>query len=252
MKRLILGTALATMPLFAPMAMATDIAEMTDSERDVFRSEIRDYLLENPEVLLEAISILEQRQADEQAGNDKALLQTNFNDIYNDGVSFVGGNPDGDITIVEFSDYRCPYCKRAHPEVADLLKSDGNIRFIYKEYPILGPDSLTAAQFAVAVLLTAEPQVYRKINNALMDMRGAPSEAALRHIADSFGLDADALMAKMESDEVKQIIQNNRLLGQRLNISGTPTFIIGDQMLRGYVPQDNMREIIAEARKATQ
>ncbi|HHI70877.1 MAG TPA: DsbA family protein, partial [Rhodobacteraceae bacterium] len=138
MKRLILGTALATMPLFAPMAMATDIAEMTDSERDVFRSEIRDYLLENPEVLLEAISILEQRQADEQAGNDKALLQTNFNDIYNDGVSFVGGNPDGDITIVEFSDYRCPYCKRAHPEVADLLKSDGNIRFIYKEYPILG------------------------------------------------------------------------------------------------------------------
>ncbi|WP_457645768.1 DsbA family protein [Profundibacter sp.] len=247
MKRILLATALAITTFTAP-ASATDIMEMTDSERDVFRAEIRAYLMENPEVLLEAINVLEKRQAAEEAVNDTTLLQTNADEIFNDGVSYVGGNPDGDITMVEFSDYRCPYCKRAHKEVAQLLAEDGNIRFIYKEFPILGPDSLTAAQFAVAVLLQADPEKYHAVSNALMEMRGEPSEAALTAIANKQGLDAAALLEGMKSSEVMQIIQANRALGQRLKISGTPTFIIGDQILRGYLPLDNMQAIVKEAR----
>lgn len=248
MKRFILAATLAATTLATP-ALATDILNMSDSERDVFRAEIRDYLMENPEVLLEAINVLEQRQAQAEAVNDSTLLQENAEEIFNDGVSYVGGNPDGDVTVVEFSDYRCPYCKRAHKEVAQLLAQDDNIKFIYKEFPILGPDSLTAAQFAVAVLLQDGPEKYREVNNALMEMRGDPSEAALTAIADEQGLDAAALLEGMKSSEVMQIIQANRALGQRLKISGTPTFIIGDQILRGYLPLDNMQTIIKEVRK---
>ncbi len=247
MKRILLATALAITTFTAP-AMATDLMDMTDSERDVFRAEVRAYLMENPEVLLEAINVLEQRQATEEAVNDATLLLNNADEIFNDGVSYVGGNPDGDVTVVEFSDYRCPYCKRAHKEVAQLLAEDGNIKFIYKEFPILGPDSLTAAQFAVAVLLKDGPEKYRAVNNALMEMRGDPSEAALSAIANEQGLDAGALLEGMKSSEVTQIIQANRALGQRLKISGTPTFIIGDQILRGYLPLDNMQAIVKEAR----
>ena len=247
MKRFILAATLAVTTLATPV-LATDIMEMSESERDVFRAEIRAYLMENPEVLLEAINVLEQRQAEEEAVNDVTLLQTNAEEIFNDGVSYVGGNPDGDVTVVEFSDYRCPYCKRAHKEVTELLAGDGNIKFIYKEFPILGPDSLTTAQFAVAVLLQASPEKYHDVSNALMEMRGEPSEAALTNIAEEFDLDASALLEGMKSSEVTQIIQANRALGQRLKISGTPTFIIKDQIVRGYLPLENMQTIVKEAR----
>lgn len=223
---------------------------MSDTERDVFRAEVRAYLMENPEVLLEAIAVLEDRQAVEESVNDSALLLQNAEAIYNDGASFVGGNPEGDITIVEFSDYRCPYCKRAHPEVAELVASDGNIRLIYKEFPILGPDSLTTAQFAQATLLVSGPEAYEKVSAGLMELRGAPSPKALAKLANSFDLDADAVIAKMQSTEVMQAIQANRALGQALKISGTPTFILGDQIVRGYLPLDNMRTIVEQARAA--
>ncbi|KPU84195.1 DSBA oxidoreductase [Marinosulfonomonas sp. PRT-SC04] len=249
MKRFILHAAIAPLALMTP-ALATDIIDMTDTERDVFRAEVRAYLMENPEVLLEAIAVLDERQAVEETASDSALLLQNAEAIYNDGASFVGGNPDGDITIVEFADYNCGYCKKAHPEVAELLASDGNIRLIYKEFPILGPDSLTSAKFAMATLMVSGPEAYGKVNNALMNKRGAPSNEALVKLANSFDLDADAVIAKMDSPEVMQIIQANRALGQALKISGTPTFIMGDQLVRGYLPLENMRDIVEQVRAA--
>lgn len=248
MKRVILAAGLAAITFGTP-ATATDIIDMTESERAVFGAEVRAYLVENPELLLEIIAILEEREAAETTINDAALLLENADAIYNDGVSYVGGNPDGDITIVEFSDYRCPYCKRAHPEVAALLKSDGNIRLIYKEYPILGPESLSTAQFALATLMVEGPKAYEKISQALMDLRGAPSDAALAKLAEGLGLNPAPLLEKMGSSEVKQAIQANRALGQNLKISGTPTFIIDDKLVRGYVPQAVMQEMVEKARE---
>ena len=131
---------------------------------------------------------------------------------------------------------------------SELVASDGNIRLIYKEFPILGPESLTTAQFAMATLIVAGPDAYKKVSAALMDLRGAPSDDALTKLAEEFDLDADALLEKMKSVEVTQAIQANRALGQRLQISGTPTFILADQMVRGYVPLEAMRELVAEAR----
>lgn len=244
---LILPILLTTLSFAAP-ARATDIINMTDSERDVFQAEIRDYLLQNPEVIMEAVAILENREAEAETLGDTALVLRNSDAIFNDGVSYVGGNPEGDITIVEFSDYRCPYCKKARPEVAKLVASDGNIRLIYKEFPILGPDSATTAKFAAATLIVSGPENYLSVSQALMKLRGAPSVEALTHIADDIGLDTEAVMLKMQSPEVSKILQANRALGQKLKISGTPTFVIGTQMVRGYLPADTMREIVAQER----
>ncbi len=234
--------------LIATPLAAFDMSAMTDAERQSFRAEIRAYLLENPEVLLEAIGVLEAREAEEQAQNDLNLVSDNAEAIFNDGFSFVGGNPEGDITIVEFLDYRCGYCKRAHPEVKELISSDGNIRLILKEFPILGEQSVLASRFAIAVKEVQGDEAYLQTNDTLMTLRGEITEASLSDLSEELGYDTPAVFDAMNGAEVQETIQNNRALAQRLQINGTPSFIFGDQMLRGYAPLDAMREVVAELR----
>ena len=241
-------------PTFAALLLSTAIAlpaqaEMTDAERADFRAEVRAYLLDNPEVLMEAIGVLEDRQAAAEAAGDEQLLIDNAEALFNDGHSWIGGNPDGDITVVEFMDYRCGFCKRAHPEVAELLARDGNIRLIVKEFPILGDDSVNASRFAIAAKRVAGDAGYEAVHNALMVMRGDMTADNLRDLAQDQGLDGDAIIAEMSNPEINQIIQANRALGQRLNINGTPSFVFGDQMVRGYVPLEGIEGIIASLRE---
>ncbi|WP_238366100.1 DsbA family protein [Mesobacterium pallidum] len=239
----------AGLALSATAAAAFDVEAMSAAERDAFRAEIRAYLLDNPEVIMEAVQVLEQRDAQAQAANDQTLVQVNAEALFDDGFSWVGGNPEGDVTVVEFLDYRCGYCRKAQPELEELVESDGNIRLIIKEFPILGPDSLTSSRFAIAVKQVAGDEAYASVHDALMALNGEVSEPALRRLASTLGLDADAIIARMESDEVTQVIAETRALGQRMQISGTPTFIMGDQMLRGYAPLEAMRQMIDAARE---
>ena len=241
--------ALAGAALIALPAQAFDLTEMTEAERAAFHAEIRSYLMENPEVIMEAVALLEQRQQQEQAQNDVALVQENAEALFNDDHSWVGGNPQGDITLVEFMDYKCGYCKRAFPEVESLVETDGEIRVIVKEFPILGEQSLLAAQFAIATLQSAGDAAYEQVHEALMTFQGDISEPALRRVAEGFGLDADAILARMDSEEVAEVIAANHALGQRMNITGTPTFVMNDQMLRGYVPLDVMQQVADEIRQ---
>lgn len=238
----------ATLALTALPAAAFEIGEMSDAEREAFRAEIRAYLLDNPEVLMEAIGVLEERQAAEQAQGDVALVANHADALFNDGYSYVGGNPDGDITIVEFMDYRCGYCKKAFPEVESLIEADGNIRFIVKEFPILGEQSVVASRFAIATLQVAGPEAYKSVHDAMMQMRGDYNEAALTALAQKAGTDPAPILAAMNSDEVSAVIAENRALAQAMQISGTPTFVLEDQMLRGYVPLQAMTNIVDEVR----
>ncbi len=227
---------------------AMDLQELSDEERAQFRAEVRAYLMENPEVIMEAVELLQTREAQQQAQADLNLVSDNAQAIFDDGYSWVGGNPDGDITLVEFLDYRCGYCKRAHDEVAKLLKSDGNIRLIVKEFPILGDQSVLASRFAVATKQVAGSDSYKAINDALMAYNGEVSLPVLRRLANTFGLDADAIEARMDSAEVAREISETRALAQKLNITGTPTFVMQDEMLRGYLPYDQMKAMVAEKR----
>ena len=242
-----MAAAAAVLAMSTP-ATAIDLERLSAAEREAFGAAVREYLLENPEVLMEAIAILEARQEAEQAMADLELVATHAQALFDDGHSVVSGNPDGDVTVVEFIDYRCTYCRRAHPEVAELVETDGNIRVITKEFPILGPESVEASRFAISVLQVAGKEAYMKINETLIAHRGAFSRDALARIAAGAGLDSESIIARMDDEDVARVIRQNRQLGQAMQISGTPTFVFGDRMVRGYVPLEGMRGVVAELR----
>ncbi|WP_439122186.1 DsbA family protein [Marivita sp.] len=226
-----------------------DLDNMSDADRAAFGAQVRAYLLENPEVIMEAVQVLEERQAAEQAQGDVALVENNAEAIFNDGYSWVGGNPEGDVTIVEFFDYRCGFCRRAHPEVAELLELDGNIRYVAKELPILGENSVISSRFALAAREVSGEEAYEAAKEALIVLNGDLDDTVLSRLADTLGLDADAVLAAMDSDAVNQQLSSTRELAQALQINGTPSFIMGDQLIRGYMPLEAMQEIVAEARQ---
>lgn len=247
MKNLLAATALSC-AAFALPAQALDLNAMTEAEREAFGAQVRAYLMENPQVILEAVNQMEQQQADQQDAEDRALVQANLEEITNDGFSWVGGNPDGDVTVVEFLDYRCGYCRKAQSEVSELLATDGNIRMVIKEFPILGEASDQSSRFAIAVRQIAGDAAYADIHDTLMAFNGDITPAALTRIAETFDLDAAPILDRMDSDEVTAEIDATRQLAQRLKIRGTPTFVMGGQMVRGYVPLDGLRQIIEEER----
>lgn len=242
MKRLIAALLLSATP-----AMAFDIQAMSDADKAAFGTAVRDYLMAHPEVLVESINVLEQRRAASEAQSDQALVQSNREAIFADGHSWVGGNPDGDVTVVEFIDYRCGYCRKFNDQVHDLVERDGDIRLVLKEFPILGPDSETAARFAVAARQIGGDPAYRGAHDALMALRGPPSPGALSRIADDLGLDAETVLEAMQGEAVSAVLRENRALAERMAIMGTPTFVIGNTLLRG-MPADGLAPAVAAAR----
>lgn len=233
-------------------AAATDLDNLTDAEREAFRAEVRSFLVENPEVLMEAFAVLEQRQAEAEVERDAMAVAANANALFASAFDVVLGNPEGDITVVEFMDYRCGFCRRAHPEVLDLVELDGNIRLVVKEFPILGEQSVLASRFAIATRVALGDEAYFEVFDAMMTMRGDMTQPALMALAEGLGLDSAAIVASLDDPLVRQTIDYNRALGERLQISGTPTFVFGDQMVRGYVPLDGMLEIVAMLRDDAQ
>ncbi len=239
---------LALLTVLPLPAAALDLSNMTDAERAAFRAEVRAYLLENPEVLEEAIAVLNRHHDQQQAKDDAQLVADNHAALFEDPNSWVGGNPDGDVTLVEFMDYKCGYCKKAAPDVANLLSSDGRIRYVVKEFPILGDQSVLGARFAIAVKRIAGDDAYGKVHAELMDFRGEITDASLRALAKRQGLDVEAVMAGMTDPATDQVIAANHRLAAILQINGTPGFIFQDQLVRGYVPLDAMQQIVANLR----
>lgn len=248
MRRLLAGTALAaTLGAAAALPAA---AEMTAAEREAFRAEVRAYLLENPEVLIEAMNELEMREQVAAAERDTQMLAEQSAAIFEDPASWVGGNPEGDITVVEFIDYRCGYCRKAWQEVDQLVATDGNIRFVLKEFPILGEQSVLSSRFAIAVLQLHGGEAYKKAHDALLSLRADTTPEALVRVAEDLGLEPQPIMDRMQAPEVTKVIEDNHRLAQTMDISGTPTFVVGGTMVRGYVPLEGMQQIVAEQRAA--
>jgi protein-disulfide isomerase len=238
----------ATLAAAAGPAAAFDPAAMSAEDRAAFDAAVRDYLLRNPEVLLEAIDILNARQAAAQAEADARLVAANAGALYDDGFSWVGGNPEGDVTLVEFIDYRCGVCRRANPDVWSLVEGDGNIRIVVKEFPILGPESELSSRFAIATLQLAGPDAYERAYRGLIELRASVNPASLTRLGEALGLDTPAILARMQAPEVTRVIEETRALALRLQITGTPTFVFGDRMVRGLVPLADMQRLVAEVR----
>ena len=246
MNRFALGL-IAGLAAFAP-AFAEDSA-MSDAERVELRAEIRAYLMENPEVLVEAMNALQVREDQAATQRDLLLVSSESDAIFLNPNDWVGGNPDGDITLVEFMDYRCSYCRKAYIDVSELVKTDGNIRFVVKEFPILGEASLLSAQFAISVRMLHGDAAYEAAHDALIVLRGEPTPETLTRLATDLGLDPQPVLDRMGAADVQAVIEGNYALAEMMNISGTPAFVMKDLILRGYAPLEDMRAIVAEARQ---
>jgi protein-disulfide isomerase len=232
----------------ATQSFALDLSKMSAAERALLQKEIRLYLLENPEIIMEAVEVLRAKEQQAAIQSDFELVKKHKKAIFEDGFSFIGGNPNGDITLVEFVDYRCGYCKKAHNEVEKLLSTDGNIRFVIKEFPILGDDSLVLSKFALAVKVVHGDEIYKLVHDILIKMKSPPSEKAFDQIISNLNLDAKLVESAMESNEVNGMIAYTRTLAERLKISGTPTFVMNDELIRGYVPFDALINIVGNKR----
>lgn len=219
-------------------------------EKATLHAAIRAYILDNPDIIFEAVAIVREREAEEENKRDIDLVKENWDELQDDGRSYVGGNPKGDITLVEFLDYRCGYCRKAYEDVEALLAEDGNIRFIIKELPILGDASLIMAQFAIATKNLYGPTVYKSIHDTLMSFSGEPTPKALAEIATAFGLEPNRINQEMMSETVSEEIEANQALGEKMQIRGTPTFIFGGNMLRGYLPLNALREVAKDVRES--
>lgn len=209
---------------------------------------VRDYLKKNPEIVVEAIEAHKQKQLAQEEAAVKQALAARKDELNNDPYSAVGGNPNGDVTVVEFFDYQCGVCKRVHAVVAKMTERDPKIRRVYKEWPILGPGSVFASRAAIASRKQGDRK-YIKFHNAMMESKKSLSAQTILDIAGSVGLDPAKLRKDMEAPEVTQTIQRNYALATALKLNGTPSFVIGSELLRGARDFDTMMQMVRDARK---
>lgn len=248
LRRLLTASALA-LAVSAPLgAVAQDASSqaLTKDQQDAVRALIRDTLVNNPEILREAFAALQVKEEAAQAAQQAAALKTHAKALYATPTDPVLGNPKGDVTLVEFFDYRCGYCKAVMKTVMDVVEGDGNVRFVLKEFPILGPESRIAARFALAA---REQGKYQPFHLALMAHRGAYTEEAINTLAKEAGLDAARLAKDAASPKIQAELEANYALAQALGINGTPAFAVGDTLMPGAVSADTLKQAIAEARK---
>ncbi len=239
---------LATFAVFTPVQKASADDGLNEEQKKDVEKVVQEYILKNPEVLMRAIQEYQIRQRIAERERAKKNLVKLASVLRQNKASPVIGNPDGDVTIVEFFDYRCGYCKRVFPTIQTLLKEDGNIRYVLKEYPILGPDSLVASQASLAVW-EQEPEKYLAFHSALMKVRGQLSDTKILSVAKKLGLDTDAIRKGMEGLVVRGELNKNMELAESLGISGTPAFIIGEQLIPGAANLQELKKFVSAARK---
>jgi protein-disulfide isomerase len=205
---------------------------------------VRDYLLREPEVIYQALQELQRRQAEADAARQRAAIAAHQDELLEAPDTPVGGNPDGDVSLVEFFDYRCAYCRRVVSSMRALLEEDQELRVVFKELPVLGEDSVRAARAALA---SQSQGGYVPFHFALMAADDL-SMTGIRAAAASVGLDPDRLEADMSSPEVTAAIEANYQLANQLGIEGTPAFVIGDQLIPGAVDKARLEQLIRQAR----
>ena len=235
-----LGIALVLLP-----AAASAEDSFNDKQRTEIGQIVRQYLLDNPELLLEVSKELEIRQKAEEDKKREGALAANAEALFKSPNDLVAGNPEGDVTMVEFFDYNCSWCKKGLPEVLSLVEKDKNLRLVMKEFPIFGGDSDYAAQAALASKAQGK---YWEFHLAMLGHEGKLTRENVDEIAKAQGLDLEKLKADMQAPAITEIIAANQKLAQDLNITGTPAFVIDRTVVPGYLPVDGLMAAINEVR----
>jgi len=238
--------AFAVFSFAAPSAGAADA--LTPAQKEAVDRMIHDYLLAHPEVIVESIRAAQATAKLKREESAKQSITERRAELLSDASAPVAGNPQGDVTIVEFFDYRCPYCKQVEPHLEALLKEDPKLRIVYKEFPVLGPESLFASRMALAA---RKQEKYAPFHDAMMAAKGKITEETILDVARSVGIDVARAKTDMAGAEIQEIIKRNYALADALDIQGTPAFIVGDTIVPGAIDLDNLRHLIAEARKTS-
>ncbi|MBB5690460.1 DsbA family protein [Roseomonas alkaliterrae] len=229
--------------LFGGRAMAQSFSE---AQRQEIVTILREALRRDPSILRDAFQAIQEAEERERSGAQRAAIAANREALFNDPESPVRGNPRGDVTIVEFFDVRCPYCKRLHGELAGLLRRDRELRIVMKDLPILGPQSVVAAR----ALLAAQRQgKYVELFDALMSVRGEPTDAVIRAAAERLGIDHARMRREMDDPAIQRRIEANIALARALRIEGTPALVIGETLIPGVLPMAQLEQLIAEQRQ---
>jgi protein-disulfide isomerase len=219
----------------------------TQAQRDEIVAIIREALRRDPSILRDAFAAIQAAEERERAEAQRAGIAAHRAALFNTAEDPVRGNPRGDVTIVEFFDVRCPYCKRLHEDMTALLGRDRNLRVVMKDIPILGPQSVLASR----ALLAAQRQGrYVELHDALMRSRGETTEALIRAEAEAVGLDAARLLREMDDPAIQRRLDANLALARALQIEGTPALVIGDTLVPGAVPLAQLERLVAEQRQA--
>src|SRR6476660_9493445 len=233
-----------TLGTFAGHAQA-----ISDAQRGDIEKIIREYLVQHPEVLQEAMAELEKKQADDEAAKAQAAVKDNAETIFNSPRQVVIGNPQGDVTFVEFFDYNCGYCKRAMDDMFAMMKADPKLKIVLKEFPVLGPGSVEAARVAVAVRMQDKTgKKYIEFHQKLLGGRGQADKARAVAVAKDIGLDMPRLEKDLANAEVKATLQENFKLAESLGLNGTPSYVIGDNVVVGAVGLDALKEKVNTSR----
>ncbi|MEI8395483.1 MAG: DsbA family protein [Rhodospirillaceae bacterium] len=235
-----LGAALVGSPCRA------EAPALNEVQKAAVENLVHDYLVKNPEVLVEAMGVLRERQAQAETADRRKGLKENRAALLNDPDAPIAGNPDGDVTMIEFFDYGCPYCKSVEKDLETLLKTDGKIKLVLKELPVLGPASEMASKAALAARAQGK---YLQFHNILMTTRGQFTEESLMRLARSVGLDTDRLKVDMAGAAVEAALKANHGLAKSLSINGTPAFVVGDEVYPGAMDLAGFKQVVATARK---
>jgi protein-disulfide isomerase len=223
--------------------------EFAASQRGEIERIVRDYLVSHPEVLQEAMMELERRQSAAETAKHEAAVKTHANELFNSPRQVVLGNPQGNVTMVEFFDYNCGYCKRAMGDMLTLLKSDPNLRVVLKEFPVLGPGSVEAAKVAVAVRMQDKSgKKYLDFHQKLLGGRGQADQAHALAVAKEVGVDMTRLEKDMAGPEVKASLEESFKLAEALGLNGTPSYVVGKDVVVGAVGLDALKEKITANR----
>jgi protein-disulfide isomerase len=236
------------------MPPAASAQSFNDTQRGDIETIVRNYLIAHPEVLEEAMAELNKRQAAAEAEKHEASVASNADTIFNSPRGVVLGNKDGDVTFVEFFDYNCGYCKRAMSDMLDLLKNDPKLKVVLKEFPVLSEGSVEAAKVAVAVRMQDPTgKKYLDFHQKLLGGRGPADKARAMAAAKDAGLDTARIEKDIASPEVKATIEENFKLAEAMGMNGTPSYVIGKQVVVGAIGLDGLKEKIGVARcgKAT-
>ena len=208
----------------------TVTTSFSDIQKNDIRNTVREYLLENPTVIVEALEALQARQQQTEQQQSRGALSAHSDRLLNSRQDPSIGNPNASVTVVEFFDYQCPYCKHMAEDLVKLTEEDPDLRIVFKEFPVFGTESTLAARAALAA---AKQGKYAEFHVAIMGFRGAPSETAIFRLADQLGLNEERLRKDMQSEEIEAMIQANYQLAQQIGVRGTPAFIIGDELIPG-------------------